>query len=207
MGLFDSIYVEKKLPLPKEVAKLKINWKEIEFQTKDLECLLSQYKINNRGQLLYLSRETEWAEGEGLFGGYLKTISQEWVKHPHTGVVFFYTTVCSDLDQKEAPFFEFASQEKIDAADGYDYQLEFRAKFVDGKLASLDFQSIDAYPIRQKLLDHNEWVKSVKEKESKIDYKIKSFFKKVLPNRGYYKIINLLNKFIAIQQKLVTKLY
>ena len=207
MGMFDTIYIEKKLPLPAVVKDLKIDWKKEAFQTKDLECLMNLYKVNRSGQLLTLSQDREWVEDNSRFGGYFNTISERWIKSNHTGKILFYTTVCSNPEQKENDFFDFTPQNQIDGADGFDYSLDFEAKFVDGKLKNLKFIRVDAYPIKEYLITHNKWVAGVKEKEAKLSYKIKSFLQRTIPNRGYFKIINSLNKFVSLQQKLISKLY
>ena len=207
MGMFDTFFIEKKLPLPAVVKDLKIDWKKEAFQTKDLECLMNLYKVNRSGQLFTLFQEREWVEDSGRFGGHLNTISERWIKSNHTGKVLFYTTVCSNPEQKENDFFDFATKEQIDGADGFDYSLDFEAKFVDGKIKDLKFIRVDVYPIKEYLITHNKWVAARKEKGSKLSYKIKNFFQRTIPNRGYFKIINSLNKFIHFQQKIISKLY
>ena len=205
--MFDYLTVEVKLPIPAPVDKLKINWKKEEFQTKDLDNLMHKYRINRAGQLVFLEQEAEWVEDGSRFGGYMNVISERWIKSNHTGKVLFYTTICSHPEQKENDFFEFAPQDQIDGADGFDYSLDFEAKFVDGKLKDLKFVRVDAYPIKEYLITHNKWVAARKEKEAKLSYKIKSFFQRSIPNRGYFKLIKHLNKFVNFQQKLITKLY
>jgi hypothetical protein len=205
--MFDSIYVEVKLPLPAPVDKLKINWKKEEFQTKDLENLMHRYRINKTGQLMLLDQKAEWVNDDSRFGGYMNVISERWVKSSYTGNIIFYTTVCSDPQQKENELMTAATAEQIDGADGFDYSMDFKAKFVDGKLINIKLLRVDKYAIKEYLLTHNKWVEGVKEKEAKVSYKIKSFFKRHIPHRGYYKGINLLNKFVSFQQKLISKLY
>jgi hypothetical protein len=102
---------------------------------------------------------------------------------------------------------ELVAQDQIDGADGFDYGLDFEAKFVDGVLKTLKLAKLNKYPIKEYLLTHNKWVEGIKEKEARLSFKIKRFFKIVIPNRGYYKIINYLNKLIGFQQKIITKLY
>ena len=57
MGMFDTITVEfDGLPLPKEMkGPLPSRY----FQTKDLECYLFEYKIDNNKQLLLFSHKTK----------------------------------------------------------------------------------------------------------------------------------------------------
>ena len=47
MGMFDEIKIKRDLPLPEEVKGLDIDWKEVRFQTKDLENLMDEYLIDN----------------------------------------------------------------------------------------------------------------------------------------------------------------
>jgi hypothetical protein len=47
MGMFDEIKVKHDLPLPEEFKGLDIDWKEVRFQTKDLENLMDEYLIDN----------------------------------------------------------------------------------------------------------------------------------------------------------------
>ena len=53
MGMFDEIVVHRKLPLEGEFADdLKdVDWKELSFQTKDLDNCLSHYKLAINGYL------------------------------------------------------------------------------------------------------------------------------------------------------------
>lgn len=205
--MFDSIYVEVKLPLPSPVDKLKINWKKEEFQTKDLENLMYRYRINRAGQLVRLDQKLDWVSDDSRFGGHMNVVSERWVKSSHTGTVVFYTTVCSDPEQKEKHWMELVSEDQINGADGFDYSLNFAAKFIDGKLINMELIRVDAYPIKEYLLNHNKWAEAIKEKQSKISYKIKSFMKKAIPFRGYSKILTALNGFVSFQQKLIHKLY
>ena len=116
----------------------------------------------------------------------------------------FYTTVCDVPDEKHYSLWEEVPQEVIDRSVANDYSVDFIAKFVDGKLGECKILKIDIEPIKQQLISHNEWVRSIKIKESKISYKIKRFLRKHLP---YNKIINNLNRLVSFQQSLIRKLY
>jgi hypothetical protein len=205
--MFDFIYVEVKLPLPTPVDTLKINWKKEEFQTKDLENLMYRYRINKTGQLMLLDQKVEWVNDDSRFGGYMNVLSERWVKSRYTGNIVFYTTVCSNPEQKETEFMHTVTAEQIDGADGFDYSMDFKAKFIDGKLINIKLLRVDKYAIKEYLITHNKWAEEVKQKHAKLSYKIKNFFKTAIPNRGYFKIINGLNKFVSFQGKLVSKLY
>ena len=206
MGLFDEIQWERKLPLDKVLSKLKIDWKKEMFQTKDFDNFMEHYKVDRRGQLHKNHKEYKWVEtpDHKLFGGHLETVSEQWKKSDFTGTVNFYTTVCDVPDEKHYSLWEEVPQEVIDRSVANDYSVDFIAKFVDGKLGECKILKIDIEPIKQQLISHNEWVRSIKIKESKISYKIKRFLRKHLP---YNKIINNLNRLVSFQQSLIRKLY
>ena len=203
MGMFDSIHWEKKLPIPSPVNKLKINWKEQEFQTKDFECLLYKYKVNRNGQLFLLKQETEWVEDESRFGGYLNVISEKWEKSTYTGTIVFYNTVCSNPEQKSKPFLDKFTQDEIDSADGFDYSLDFSATFINGKVDNIKLISVEAQPIRQYIINHNEWVDAVNKKQSKLSYKVKNVLRKI---PAWKVLLNLLNKAVQLQSNVLNKL-
>jgi hypothetical protein len=60
MGMFDEIKFEGNLPLPEELKKLNINWKDYTFQTKDLVNCLSNYWISEEGELFERVVEREY---------------------------------------------------------------------------------------------------------------------------------------------------
>ncbi len=51
MGMYDSIQVKKDLEIPEEVKNL-YDWKNHNFQTKDLDNCLSDYIINEYNELV-----------------------------------------------------------------------------------------------------------------------------------------------------------
>jgi hypothetical protein len=204
MGMFDTIYWEKKLPLPTPVNKLKINWKEEDFQTKDLNCFLNTFKVNSRGQLLLLNETREWVEDNSRFGGFFKTTSAVWEKFPHTGTIVFYTTVCSNPEQRpHGALLETYSQEQINNADGFDYSMDFSATFINGKVDSIKLISIEADPIRNDLIRHNSWVNTVKKKEALLSYKAKNFLRKIPAWKAF---IRILEKAVSLQNTIIRKI-
>lgn len=51
MGMFDTLIINSsQLPISDQE---RYNLKDVWFQTKDLECLLDEYEITDRGELLY----------------------------------------------------------------------------------------------------------------------------------------------------------
>jgi hypothetical protein len=64
MGMFDTIFIEKSLPLKGEAKKAfqGKNWKEVDFQTKDLDETLSTYYIKKNGFLYHEKVDGDWVE-------------------------------------------------------------------------------------------------------------------------------------------------
>ena len=108
MGLFDHLYYEGH-----------------EYQSKDTPAqALDNYKIERDQDSghIYLWHEeydAEWVDGEGLFGGSIKTSNHRWVCcHEFDGNIRFYRAALKDKHESW----------KQDA------WIEYSALFMDGKL-------------------------------------------------------------------------
>lgn len=138
MGLFDNILVEKPLPLPKDQGEL-VNWSWTghNFQTKDLDCAMSAYKIDSDGQLWKecfdyvdkteeeLAKEKEENKGNKWFFQHPVKVSRTyWEKDSHTGYVNFYDGFYDNLEIRDTW--------------KNDYWVEWCAHIVDGKVKSVE---------------------------------------------------------------------
>src|SRR3990167_1568788 len=77
MGMFDDVLCEAPLP----------DGYEGEFQTKDLECTLTTYKITTEGRLL--SREYEWEDNAEAPLGFWR-VAKSWSDIGYHGFLNFY---------------------------------------------------------------------------------------------------------------------
>jgi hypothetical protein len=97
-----------------------IEYRGREYQTKDTpEQSLDNYKIaqdqdSGHWYLWHEEYDSEWVEGEGLFGGCIKQSNQRWV-------------CCHDFDG-EIRFYYYRSEED---------QEEYRALFMDGQMLKI----------------------------------------------------------------------
>ena len=138
MGMFDTIYCVKKLPLTKEIKKAfpDTDWSKADFQTKDLDNTLATYSITKNGTLSFLRIEGESVrviseEEEKKIRKQRKFCwpyefvekSRKYEKYNHTGTVNFY----------------YYREDKDDNT----WDLEFTATFVKGKLTSLVLDSAE----------------------------------------------------------------
>ena len=128
MGLFDTIYVEKSLPLSDEVKKAfkGTDWTKIDFQTKALDSTMSTYFLKKSGILYYEKVEGNWVDDTeeerklkkkkyGFYspGKFVET-SRKLVKHKVTAELEFYTSIRDEV--------------------GNDWWVEFKCNILDGKL-------------------------------------------------------------------------
>ena len=90
--MYDNLKYEKaNLPVPKRVKELypDVNWKEVNFQTKDLENFLGCYVIDKRGQLKY-----QQYDEAGIVKGFVKDTRTAYVNFYH----FLTTTDIEGFD-------------------------------------------------------------------------------------------------------------
>jgi len=128
MGMFDSVYCKYPLPLPKDMMGLPPQvWAEQEFQTKDLECVLFKYTIEEDGSLVRDKDDSQFTflrSGEDT-----KTFN---------GNFYFYTHILEDdLDS--------------------DYKIEFKAIYSFGKLKSIELIDFSKHKNELRKQRHKEF--------------------------------------------------
>lgn len=138
MGMFDTIYCERKLPLTKEVKKAfpDTDWSEADFQTKDLDNTMATYSIKRNGTLNFLriegetvrvisEKEEKKIRKQKKFCWPYEFVekSRKYEKYVYTGLVNFY----------------YYKEDKDDNT----WDIEFTATFVKGKLTDLVLDSAE----------------------------------------------------------------
>ena len=80
MGMFDHIEIDKsiKIPLNKELRALRVDPHSFEFQTKDLDNVLSVYKIK-KNKRLYKDKKATRHHGEIIFGTFYSTSTMDYI--------------------------------------------------------------------------------------------------------------------------------
>ena len=142
MGMFD--YIACEMPLPrlesKEGEKLVVHipYKaDHQYQTKDLDNALVEYKIGKdrvfyEKKVEYEKRKlTEEEKKDKESGGfwhpmwYLEPISEEWVKHEHTGYINFYDFI-QNIDPEHDAWVEYTVHIKDGKVEGEVQLVEFK---------------------------------------------------------------------------------
>jgi hypothetical protein len=131
MGLFDTLYIKRKLPLTKEIKRAfpDTDWSQEDFQTKDLDNTMTTYTI--RGTGLY------WDKVDGEM---VRTMTEEEEKEVRKEKrwVWPYKFVESDRKTEKVThhgvinFYQYK-----DDKDNNTWGIEFDALFDNGKLKSI----------------------------------------------------------------------
>lgn len=120
MGMYDNLKINRQmLPISDDVRK-RIK-SDDQWQTKDFECILSMAEIRDDGTLWFRYARNVWDENvktgiydiTGKLGG-LVEVDVKWIQlEDYFGYIYFYDTIDNEW-------------------------YEFRAKFNDGKLLSVE---------------------------------------------------------------------
>ena len=182
MGMFDTIYCERKLPLTKEIKKAFSNkdWAKTDFQTKSLDNTMTSYYIKRNGYLYW-----DRVEGENV-----RVISEEEEKKIKKQGRFCWP-------------YEFVEKSRVsekviitDTINFYDYNeddegntwdIEFDAEIVKGKLISLKLVKGEiVHTAEQNAQNERNWQEITAAYEKRPWTKIKRFLNKI--TFGYWLI-------------------
>lgn len=181
MGMFDNIFVKKKLPLTKELKELNINWEEIDFQTKDLENALDTYEITKSGKLKHLWQKREWKDDDSSFlKGYFEVVDEKWEEVDFHGTISFYTSHCTNnkrswnyLDDEDQLTFD-----DIELIEGDDWWIEFEAIYTRGKLDDIRLIKAEKTPVRERVYNNKVWAMKRAEENKKFGRRVVNFLRK-----------------------------
>jgi len=162
--MFSYIKCDKELPLTEELKNISVKWKELQFQTKDLDNCLETYIISEDGELLeevieyeytYYTDEEKKQKDHKPWNIVKdqKIVKQETKKVDFHGKITFYETL--DLNDQESIW------------------VDFDAYFVYGKLDKLELAKVEKYENRKVKMD--EYWKTYENKKNSFSYKLKKY--------------------------------
>jgi len=157
MGLFDYIVCEYKLPMTESLLELSKDKLQNEtYQTKDLICCMSTYKIKEDGYLWIVKNEYEYKKGnpnsDSIFGqmGQMNVVKSWEEKTEHTGEVNFYSSFIENEYEN-------------------DYFVEYKALFFKGKLVELNLIKFEVKSNKERIERWNKIQKDWKAAEDFIN--------------------------------------
>lgn len=193
--MYDTIVCKYPLPIPDDPKGYSGS---DDFQTKDLDLSLSNYTIDENGQLFVHRFEGEWEPGnkdaDSFIGklGYFKT-TKKWLEQLNTTI----TVV----------FYDYQQSNNTD----YDYFIEYEAVFVNGKITSVKLieftathnaeRKIKDAEFNERLKKHHEFIKTWRYKYFVKPYNktISFVFRKT--SKAFYNLSYILNR-IEVKIKL-----
>ena len=208
MGMFDTLFVKKKLPLTKELKALNVNWEEVDFQTKDLENLLDTYEITKAGKLRHLWQRREWKDDDSAFlKGYFEVVEEEWRDVLFHGTINFYATHCTN-DTKHWDYFDDEDQltfDDIELIHGDDWWFEFEAIFTKGKLQEIRLIKADKTPVKERIHNNKVWAMKRAEENKRFGRRVVNFLRKFNLYKKAIRSITRLENFL--HSKITKTLY
>ena len=171
MGMYDTVFTRIDLPLNEDLQKLSTDWKDVDFQTKDLENALFTYYLNpdktltleivEREYIEYTEEEKKTAKPWNIYKD-VKVISKREENTNYHGSLVFYTFV------------------DIDTEPDYQYWIEFEAYFVYGKLDKIELKKCEKE--FSQCFRNKEWEEERK-KEQQLPW---NRFKRLMGYVGWY---------------------
>jgi len=163
MGLFDTLYVETALPLTEDLKVLDVSWEDEEFQTRDLNNILSTYHLRANGVLECLRVEGDWVENKksARFPYDFVEKSRTFVDVKHHGSVVFYTSLLNKND--------------------YDWWVEFTAVFTNGVLQEITLTECTKELASIRLEREAKWKKEREEEAAKWYNIVRKFLRQHTP--------------------------
>jgi len=174
MGMFDTITCKYVLPMPEDPKGYK-GFKT--FQTKDLECVLKEYTIQEDGSFWIEERKTEFVPGNPKAKSILDRIGHN-------------KTLESWLEPlKITQTIGMGNYEHVKDGD-YDYDIEYEVTFIDGIISNVKLVQFDVIDNKERKLRDYEHLKQVRERiqfENKFYYKyFLKYYNKSLSSVCYY---------------------
>ena len=160
--MFDDIKCKKDLPLTEELQSLQVNWKEITFQTKDLDNCLGQYIITEDGKLLEHIEEKE----------YIPFSDEEKKDKDYRAWSPWKDVLVKGERDEEVPFHgTITFYTYLDYTEEQDIWVDFKAFFVYGKLDKIELAKIEKYTSRT--ISNKKWQEKAELEEKKVWNKAK----------------------------------
>jgi hypothetical protein len=154
MGMFDEILVKQELEIPDELKGLH-DWKNHQFQTKDLDNSLSLYIINEYKELVEKRTEREYISYTEEERKKLKLSPWNLWKEVIEGETTYINTNYHGV-------LNFYTYEHLN--DQEDFSLEYNAYFVYGKLDKIELLKFEK---SENYLINNEKIRKQMEEEKK----------------------------------------
>lgn len=145
MGMFDDVRCDYPLPTTLELVDLGIDVNSLGLQTKDLNCGLDLYIVDDEGRLIYKNVVREWREDESaFFKGYMAEVSHTMDEIKYHGII-------------DAGLYETIEEEDKQTT----VLVSYNFKFTDGKLVDIEMTEHSIEDTTDRMLEFNSMMGKV----------------------------------------------
>jgi hypothetical protein len=144
MGMFDTIQWGDNLPFSEEMKGLglaKNNWS---FQTKDLDCCLADYVVQDGIFFLKKYKNDKWVEGDPNAKSFMDRFGSHERTEPHLEPEKITTTI-------------YMYDYRQDVLGFWDCSIEFKVILIDGKVQSTELFEFKKVPSADRKQQELEW--------------------------------------------------
>jgi len=176
MGMFDTINCKIVLPMPENPRGYTGSYS---FQTKDFDCALDNYIIDENSNLLFVQTELKHVEGDsndksffGRFGRMEKV--KEWTEPTNI-------TKCIEM-------YDYIQSNDTD----YDYAISYNVYLSSGHVERITLNKFEAYDNVQRKKDGAEFIERLKKLKK---FESTLFYKLII--KPYNKIIRFMTRHVS----------
>lgn len=148
MGLFDTLEVEYKLPMPDDMGETNVTEvQNLFYQTKDLDEAMCNYRFDKIGQLWrekVTYKDRDLSEPGNIWSISLQVDTREWIKNDHTGSITFYDGLYKEQN---------------------DYWIEYNCDVYRGLIKNIGLVKWDVSDNYQRLAREAEWRREALERK------------------------------------------
>ena len=175
--MFDTISVSGSLPFSEEMISLGLDKNNLSFQTKDLDCVLDCYVIQNGELFVQKYKTSKWTEGDKDAKNFMDRLGFLERDGPYLQKLYFHGEI-------------FFYESFYDVQDKWDCWVEFKAVFTESKLQKIELFKFEKTDNAERKARNLEYMDKLKQEKSK--WRNKYFFHTTpflwLKRKIYYKI-------------------
>jgi hypothetical protein len=144
MGMFDTIQWGDKLPFSKEMKEFGLDKNNWSFQTKDLDCCLANYVVQDGNLFLEKYKNENWVEGDVNSKNWLDRIGSIKRSEPYLELQKITETI-------------YMYDYRHDVLGLWDCTIEFKVVLIDGKVDSTELFEFKKVPSADRKEQERKW--------------------------------------------------
>ena len=144
MGMFDTIQWGDKLPFSEEMREFGLDKNNWSFQTKDLDCCLANYVVQDGNFFLEKYKNEKWVEGDSKAKNFLDRIGSLERTEQYLELQKITETI-------------YMYDYRHDVLGLWDCTIEFKVVLIDGKVQSTELFEFKKVPSADRKEQERKW--------------------------------------------------